>query len=150
MRDAGAVPEISDPSLEAQQTYSSHHSVGSVSRLEFWSSLQHTVYGDKWLMAMTTSDIRDMKTSPPTDVTSDSTEYMEREEDDHSTASTLLGPESGAGIYVDLEKHRTGAPGAETTHGNDRVQLTAWMIVNTLATIGIVSAILSSSQESAY
>lgn len=64
----------------------------------------------------------------------DMRESRELEEEDRGTATTLTGSDS----YVDLEKHTSGVLRAETTPTGDRAKLTAWILVNTLATIGIV------------
>ena len=60
-------------------------------------------------------------------------------EDDDSTTSTLLGSSSENGIPPDLEKSRAQISTSPGTHDGNRIHLTAWMVVNTLATIGIVS-----------
>ena len=62
-------------------------------------------------------------------------------EDDDSTASTLLGSSSENGIPLDLEKSSAQISASPDTHDSNRIHLTAWMVVNTLATIGIVSQI---------
>ena len=62
-------------------------------------------------------------------------------EDDHSTASTLLGSDPETGAHLDLEKSTAQVSASQGTHDNNRIHLTAWMVVNTLATIGIVSQI---------
>ena len=43
--------------------------------------------------------------------------------------------------YHDLEKHKLQASKGKTSHNNASMKLTAWMVVNTLATIGIVGFI---------
>ena len=66
----------------------------------------------------------------------ESRESEEDKDDDRGTASTLLGSD---GDLSDLEKHRSGVLRAESTPTGNRAKLTAWILVNTLATIGIVS-----------
>ena len=68
---------------------------------------------------------------------SDSTETAEKD-DDRSSTSTLLDHNEERKEYVDLEKNKSEALGAQVTTTSNRVKLVAWMIVNTLATIGIV------------
>ena len=71
----------------------------------------------------------------------DPTEKIDGIEDDHSTTSTLLGSDSETGAHVDLEKSRAQISASQGTDNRKRIYLTAWMVVNTFATIGIVSQI---------
>ena len=60
-------------------------------------------------------------------------------EEDHSTTSTLLGSDIENGAHLDLEKSRAQISASQGTQNSSRIHLVAWMVVNTLATIGIVS-----------
>ena len=66
----------------------------------------------------------------------ESREYEEDKDDNRGTASTLLDSD---GDLSDLEKHRSGVLRAEPAPTGNKAKLTAWILVNTLATIGIVS-----------
>jgi len=70
---------------------------------------------------------------------SDTTETAEEKEDVRSSTSTLLDQDEDEDEkkkeYVDLENNKSEALGAQTTTSS---KLVVWMVVNTLATIGIV------------
>lgn len=69
---------------------------------------------------------------------SDTTETAEEKEDVRSSTSTLLDQDKEKMGYVDLEKNKSEALGAQVATSNSRLKLVVWMVVNTLATIGIV------------
>jgi hypothetical protein len=69
---------------------------------------------------------------------SDTTETAEEKEDVRSSTSTLLDQDEEKMGYVDLEKNKSEALGAQVATSNSRLKLVVWMVVNTLATIGIV------------
>ena len=71
----------------------------------------------------------------------DPAETLDGIEDEHSTTSTLLGSDSETGAHLDLEKSKAQVSASQGIHDSNRIHLTAWMVVNTLATIGIVSQI---------
>ena len=66
-------------------------------------------------------------------------EKMDGIEDDHSATSTLLGSDTEPGAHLDLEKSNAQISASQGTNDSNRIHLTAWMVANTLATIGIVS-----------
>ena len=70
---------------------------------------------------------------------SDTPETAVEKEDDRSSISTLLNQEEERREYVDLEKNKFEVLGAQVTTTRNRVILFIWIVVNTLATIGIVS-----------
>lgn len=70
---------------------------------------------------------------------SDTTGTTDEKEDDRSSTSTLLDQDEEKRQYVELEGDKREALGAQVTTTSNRVKLIAWMVVNTLATVGIVS-----------
>lgn len=69
---------------------------------------------------------------------SDTTETAEEKEDVRSSTSTLLDQDEEKTGYLDLEKNKSEALGAQVATSSSRLKLVVWMVVNTLATIGIV------------
>ena len=65
-------------------------------------------------------------------------EAAEENDDDRTSTSTLVNQEKEKKLYVDLEKNESEALGAQVTTTTNRLKLFIWMVVNTLATIGIV------------
>lgn len=66
------------------------------------------------------------------------TETAEEKGDVRSSTSTLRDEEEERRGYVDLGKNKSEALDAHAT-SSSRLRLVVWMVVNTLATIGIVS-----------
>lgn len=56
-----------------------------------------------------------------------------------SSTSTLLDENEERCQYVDLGKHESEALRVQVAASSSRVRLVVWMVVNTVATIGIVS-----------